>query len=154
MRLWHGGRSGLQVGDELLSPDEAGLEWTSRAINEGSELQNPNYRTDRVYATIDRDLAHAFAAYWTREPRREGGGWLYEVEFDDDLIEEDADFPSMTGVSFQAPRGRVLAIAQKGVGWQPKHSKIFNRILSDANSRAHERRSTAGDATPAVGGTD
>ena len=45
----------------------------------------------------------------------------------------------MAGVSFQAPRGRVVQVVQRGVGWQPKHSKIFNRILNDANRRAREK---------------
>src|SRR5690554_5083095 len=114
MELWHGGAPGMNVGDVLLPPDETGFAWTSLAVNEDVGLANPNYRTDRVYATGDRELAQAFAAYWTREPNRKGGGWLYTVEFDDDLLEPDADFPSLPGLSYQAPRGRIVGVVQKG----------------------------------------
>jgi hypothetical protein len=134
MTLWHGGKPGLKVGDWLLPPDETGFEWTSAAINKDAGLLNPNYRSDRVYATTDRNLASAFAGYWTREPRRPGGGWLYEVELEDG--EDDSDFPSLVGVSYQARRGRIIAVVQTGVGWQPKHVAIFDHIMAIANRRA------------------
>lgn len=136
MKLWHGGAPGLKVGDELLPPDETQFEWTSLAINEGVGLANPNYRTDRVYATSDRALAEAFAAYWTREPKRKGGGWVYRVEFDDSSIEDDADFPSLSGVSFQAPKGRIVEVIRTGVPWQKKHLDKWNEVSAEANRRA------------------
>lgn len=135
MELWHGGAPGLKIGQDLLPPDETELEWTSFAINVDAGLQNPNYRSDRVYATTDRDLAQSFAAYWTREPRRKGGGWLYRVEFDESLLEPDSDFPSLQGISFQAPRGRIVEIVQTGVPWRKKHLDKWNEVMGEANRR-------------------
>jgi hypothetical protein len=144
MILWHGGRAGLKVGDELLPPSRTGLKWTSRTINESEGLEDPFYREDRVYATSDRSLAHAYAGYWTREPNRPGHGSLYLVEFDDDSIEDDEDFPSSSGLSYQAPSGRIIAVEQPSVGWQSrKHQPIFARILKETNRRARERAAQA-----------
>lgn len=151
MILWHGGQAGRKVGDELLPPTDTGLEWTNRAVLENVGLVDPFYRDDRVYATSDRDLAHAFAGYWTREKNRPGHGALYKVEFEDDLLEDDEDFPSSPGVSYQAPRGRVVEVVQPGVGWQPrKHQPIFARLMAESNRRAHERLTTAANDTPPV----
>jgi hypothetical protein len=85
-------------------------------------------------------LAQAFAAYWTREPNRKGGGCLYRVEFDDDLLEPDADFPSLPGLSYQAPRGRIVEVVQKGVPWLKKHLAKWNAVSAEANCRAADAR--------------
>lgn len=147
--LWHGGQAGRKVGDELLPPSETGLEWTNRAVLESVGMEDPYYREDRVYATTDRSLAHAFAGYWTREPNRPGHGSLYKVEFDDELVEDDEDFPSAPGISFQAPRGRIIEVTQPGVGWQTrKHQPIFARLVEETNRRARERSESAASENP------
>lgn len=136
VELWHGGAPNLKPGDLLLPPSITGFEATSRAITDAENLPNPNYRTDRVYATLDRNLAEGFAAYWTREPSRPGGGWLYRVEIEDSAIEDDEDFASSTGTYFQAPSARILEVERKGVPWTQKRAATFQRGLAVANTAA------------------
>lgn len=135
MKLWHGGAPGREVGDELLPPSETGLEWTNDTNGADAGIPDPNYRRDRVYATTDRDLAHAFAGSWSKNPNHTGRGCLYEVEFDEP--EDDADLPHLPGVSYQAPRGRIAAVAQTNVVWQERrHLKVLARVQAAANRNA------------------
>lgn len=96
MSFWHGGISGLQVGDLILPPTatRSGIS-TSQLMDEA--------RPDRVYIATDRELARTFAAIIFEHL---GAGDLYRVQPIGE-IRTDPDYPAC---SFEARQARILAV--------------------------------------------
>ena len=127
-QLWHGGAPGREEGEWLFPPDETGIPVTSRDLSVDAGLDQIAHRRDRVYLTTDRGLAKAWAGIWTPDGERHGGGTLYRVEAD--LLEPDEDLLSLPGVSFQAPRARVVRVYDPYVAYPPRHLNVLKRILT------------------------
>lgn len=106
-------------------PTHTDVALNSGTVNLNAGMPNPAYRTDRVYATTNQRLALAFAAYWSTKALRRPGGTLYQVSFDDDEVETDADSPRRDHFSYQAPSGYVIAVARAGVIWSAKYRDIM-----------------------------
>lgn len=117
-QYWHGGAPGRVVGDELLSRDDAArllTTPTTHGLQAGYALGVT--RPDRVYFTSDRNFARAYASRHQTGDRTTGvvyeRGSLYRVE-PIGAVEEDQDF-SGRGVSWCAPKARVVAVEEKDV---------------------------------------
>lgn len=106
--MWHGGAPGRAVGDELLPPDETGFERTNAVLTGPLPAgKRRAYRRDRVYATTDREFAEIWAEVYSQDPNRSGDGFVYEVELDGAVLDE--DFPAQ-GTSYQATGGRIVSV--------------------------------------------
>lgn len=98
MRLWHGGKPGLRVGD-LLVPGErhyvdgcAVCEAKRRGENyrvAGAVVDPINRHEDRVYVTSDREYARFYASKYPR-------GDLYTVEPVGELVDVGSEDPFPT----------------------------------------------------------
>ena len=99
MRLFHGGKHGLNVGDELLPPSVTRSAKT--LLKYARNIPGCTQRADRVYLTTDPDAAFMYAAM---HPDR---GAVYEVEANE--IEPDPDC-TMPGLSWQAPKATIVAV--------------------------------------------
>jgi rifampin ADP-ribosylating transferase len=112
---FHGGVTGLAVGDSILPPTETGAVSVSDLDHSDKAMQaqvERVHRKDRVYVTSDVRAAAMFAAL------HEGhcchlGGSVYEVEPVGE-IEPDLDCLD-DDLSAQAPRARVVAILTRAV---------------------------------------
>lgn len=102
LTLWHGGAGGLAVGDRLLPPTH------TNAVGNLADLGLKESRRDRVYFTVDRELARVFAAAVTRMT---GGSALYRVE---PIGEADPD-PDFLTVGFQAKQARILEVVETDI---------------------------------------
>lgn len=120
-RYWHGGRTGLEVGTILISRSEAerdGADLTHYDLQRGYGMKVTD--PERVYFSSNREFARGFAG------RIQGGdsdtgivyqhGALYEVEPLGE-IEKDPDFEG--GVSWCAPRARIIAVEETNVRLNP-----------------------------------
>ncbi|WP_051311017.1 NAD(+)--rifampin ADP-ribosyltransferase [Bradyrhizobium sp. Cp5.3] len=91
-RYYHGGNSGLLVGQYILPPEETGA---------AGMPNNPLLRKDRVYIT--KDIAGAmFFASGARSPI------VYEVQPEGEL-EDDPDH-RIKGISFACPKAKIIAL--------------------------------------------
>jgi hypothetical protein len=54
-RYFHGGNRKLHVGDYILPP-------ATTKVEVMGGWRNPNYRNDRVYLAINREVAHEYAS--------------------------------------------------------------------------------------------
>lgn len=103
VELYHGGVTGLMPGDYVLPPEQTGADHCSNWMKEGEH--NP-HRTDRVYLTTDLQTAATWAAL-------RGVGDVYAVVPVGELeIDPDCNTP---GLSWQAPKARILMCVQRGV---------------------------------------
>lgn len=122
--LFHGGLAGLRPGDLLLPPSVTGVPrgplWEGRTID--------GYRPDRVYLSTSRPIAEMFAAF---HPRGAAGryGDVYLAEPIGDL-EPDASSAG-SGISWQAPQARIVAIVATGIRREP----YSQAILAEARDR-------------------
>lgn len=107
------------------------------SIEEG--LTDIAQRLDRVYATTDRALGRAWASLFTPDGTTFPGGALYRVELE--APEPDADLLSSAGLSYEAPRGRILAVYDAQVPYDGKHLRYLQNLLNE-----HERRRDAADS--------
>lgn len=99
---WHGGQSGLVVGDHLLSPEETGFRHFSGSFMNADEMQRSGYRRDRVYLVTIRAAAVMYAAL------HPSGGCLYEVE-PEGALEPDPDCTE-PGMSWMCERARIVGV--------------------------------------------
>lgn len=129
LELWHGGAPGRRVGDLLLPPRETGIPSAVLQMSLEQGMSNISQRDDRVYVTTDRRLAEAWAGIWTPDGVHHGGGALYRVEADE--LEADQDLLSLVGVSYQAPRARVLSVYNAHVSFNQKYARVLQRVLDD-----------------------
>lgn len=132
-RLWHGGAPGREVGDLLEPPADTGLQYTRRHQSIEQGLRAIAQRPDRVYVTVDRHLALAYASTWTIDGVRLGGGSLYLVESEE--LEPDEDLLSLPGLCFQARSARVVQVAKARVAFNRESS---SRKMTEILAR-HER---------------
>ncbi|GIT82070.1 hypothetical protein LLS1_37390 [Leifsonia sp. LS1] len=102
LTLWHGGAAGLAVGDRLLPPTH------TNAIGNLADLGMKESRRDRVYFTLDRELARVFAA---AVMRMTGASALYRVEPVGEM-DLDPDFPA---VGFQAKQARIVEVIETNI---------------------------------------
>lgn len=120
-RYWHGGRTGLEVGTILIPRAEAernGDDMTHYDLQRGYGMNVTD--PERVYFSSNREFARGFAG------RIQGGdsdtgivyqhGALYEVEPLGE-IEKDPGFEG--GVSWCAPRARIIAVEESNVRLNP-----------------------------------
>lgn len=127
VRLWHGGAPGRRIGDLILPPDETGLVVTMADQSMAGGFTCIAQRRDRVYATTNREFARTYAGVWLNPITQSFGyGSLYRVEMEDDA-EADTDLLSLPGLSFQAPRAKVISVYDAAVKPQPEK---FNRLIS------------------------
>lgn len=127
-RFWHGGSPGLEPGTVLLGRAEAE---STGAVSPARYEQQHGYALgltspERVYFSSSREFAEGFAARFTMRDDITGTGVvmqhgaLYEVE-PLGPIEVDPDFES-SGVSWCAPRARIVSIANPDVRLDPHAS--------------------------------
>jgi hypothetical protein len=131
-RLWHGGAPDLRPGDPLLPPAVTGA-YSRRQISLEEGLPNIAQRDDLVYATTDRELARAWASFWTRDGQQYGGGSLYVVDLEDP--QPDEDLLSTPDLSWQARTGRVLQIYDSHVAFDRKYLRILQRVATENDRR-------------------
>jgi hypothetical protein len=125
--LWHGGFSGLQVGDDLLPPE----------VTEASNMRDEALRDgagrivafhESVYVTSERDLAAAFAANYHRRTRRRGS--LYRIVLAADSLSFDRDLPRGPFICFEVRSARVADIVQRYVDPDdPKHVEVTRKFV-------------------------
>lgn len=114
---YHGGKPGLSVGDRILPAAETGDEGTLLPYAQAFD-EHGAQRTDRVYVTIDRETARAFAAIYPK-------GDLYRV-IPDDPIEIDPSC-KVAGLSFQTTGATIVSVYDRCV---PKiTTKLAARML-------------------------
>jgi len=118
---WHGGPAGLAPGSRLLSPAVTGH--TSIPAPELAALAPFDVgRRNRVYFTVDRQMARGHAA---AAGIRAGRGALYRVRPDGD-VEHDPDFPP--GISWCARSALILAVDELDVTMTDQQlSQALNR---------------------------
>jgi hypothetical protein len=97
--MYHGGMSGLRVGDLLLPPSVTGVGSTVTEI--AAAIGAGHVRADRVFVTSDRQVARAYAAL-------KPNGALYRVEAVAGL-EPDPDC-LVDGLSWQCVSARVVSV--------------------------------------------
>lgn len=147
--LWHGGAPGRKPGERLLPPAVTGLQRTSTSLSIAAGLGSIAHRNDRVYVTVDRDLARVWAGQWTNAEGRVGHGWLYRVSAKVELLEPDADLLSLPGLSFQAPEAVVDRVYERAVGPdQVKFRKTLERVLRNLERAQREAREGPEQGTP------
>jgi GNAT superfamily N-acetyltransferase len=121
-RYWHGGRAGLEPGTILIPRAEAertGADLTHYELQRGygRSVTDP----ERVYFASQREFARGFAGRLQGRDRETGvvfqHGSLYEVE-PLGAIDIDPDFAA-GGVSWCAPRARILAVEETNVQLHP-----------------------------------
>jgi hypothetical protein len=119
--FWHGGVTGLNVGD-MLEPGHSrdsrhpGCEICEARARGASAIDMASARPDRVYVTSDRDYARFHASMY-------GHGDLYIVEPVGELEPSAEDkFPSWT-----CPAARVVAVVGRGI--QLTHKQRRNVYL-------------------------
>jgi hypothetical protein len=129
--FWHGGAAGIPVGDLLRPPTH------TKDQSSVSVWSPQDSRADRVYFTIDRELARAFAAILTPTF---GHSALYRVQPIGEL-DVDPDFPT---VGFRAKHALVLELAESDVSLsnsdrlrrlQPYATWADGRPMHDAQGR-------------------
>ncbi|MFY0567045.1 hypothetical protein ACN28E_24850 [Archangium lansingense] len=98
---WHGGASGLNVGDYILPPSVTGTAHILCAWD-GRKEARPGYRRDRVYLTGEMAVAEVFAAMCFP------AGWVYRV-VPEGQLEQDPDAPG-TDMSWACPRARIVEV--------------------------------------------
>ena len=106
-RYWHGGASGLHVGDRLVPPSQRNAPTAADLVG---AYEYPSDR-GRVYITTDKRYARACAATYINSAGRPGG-CLYNVKPAGEL-EPDADM--LDGVGFACRAARVVAVVEQGV---------------------------------------
>lgn len=110
--LYHGGQTGLRVGQLLLPPSVTGV----KPADERATYAEGVYRRDRVYMTTDPEQARMFAAL--HESGRAGrAGDVYRVEPLQGL-ERDRDCVT-PGLSWQAPCARIVGIVATSIRRAP-----------------------------------
>lgn len=92
----------MAVGDRLLPPTH------TNAIGNLADLGMKESRRDRVYFTLDRELARVFAA---AVMRMTGASALYRVEPVGEM-DLDPDFPT---VGFQAKQARIVEVIETNI---------------------------------------
>lgn len=126
-KFWHGGAHGLRPGDYLKSPDERRDELSHAerrfealaAHVRYTQLRDPK----RVYFTIDRNLARAWAVLVP--PVGGGPGALYRVRpVPPASLQEDPDYQ---GVGFSARRAEILEVAEPIVRMSPDDAYLACR---------------------------
>ncbi len=114
---FHGGRSGLHVGDRILPPAVTGAPAMADSLPAGHELESAATRvTDRskVYLTDTADLARFFAALHPCGDRKRGGD-VYRV-VPDGPVEDDPDYHGEPGRSVRCGSAVIVGIVATGVG--------------------------------------
>lgn len=143
--LWHGGAPGRKQGERLLPPAVTGLQRTSTSLSIAAGLDSIAHRRDRVYLTVDRELARVWAGQWISVEGRVGHGWLYRVSAEVELLEPDADLLSLPGLSFQAPEAVVDRVYERAVSpGQAAFRRTLERVIRDLE-RAKLRRGQGRD---------
>lgn len=109
--LFHGGVTGLNVGDRIIPPSESGVKAAADYLPDQSQAEH--VRRDRVYITSDLQAAILFAAL-----RSPGGGDVYAV-LPESPVEPDADYLAEPCDSWQCPAAIVLTVVERGVTIPP-----------------------------------
>lgn len=65
------------------------------------------------------------------------GGSLYRVEAE--TLEPDDDLLSLPGLSFQAPRARVLVVYDAHVAYHPRFGRVLEKVLADHEAAKTKR---------------
>lgn len=100
-RYFHGGQSGLKVGDYILPATVTG---TKHRLGERAKQA---YRADRVYLCATVQLAAVFAKVHPSE------GWVYEVEPEGMLA---SDYHcSVPGAAFSCEKARIVKVFVPGL---------------------------------------
>ena len=116
MTYFHGGQSGLRVGDGILPPTVSGAPAMADSIPSGHELEPAAVRvTDRskVYLTDTADLARFFAALHPCGDQKRGGD-VYRVQPDGE-IEPDPDYHGEPGRSMRCGSALIVGIVATSV---------------------------------------
>ncbi|MCY1080321.1 hypothetical protein [Archangium lansingense] len=101
---WHGGVSGLHVGDYILPPSVTGTQHIL-SVWDGHEEVRPGYRRDRVYLTGEMAVAEVFAAMCFPS-----SGWVYRVVPEGQLeVDPDSGEP---GMSWVCARARIVEVIE------------------------------------------
>jgi len=118
---FHGGVSGLKVGDRILPPDATG---TSRTLSRyAAELGGPAHarRTDLVYLTTERQVAKAYAAFYP-------DGALYQV-LPSSPVDRDPDC-LIDGLSWHCPEAIVVSVIDPVVLFRTRTPERWLRMAN------------------------
>lgn len=118
---FHGGVSGLQVGDFILPPDLTGTEQRLSAY--AAPDAKHGHRTDRVYVTPTQNVARFFAAVYP-------DGAIYRVEPVGDL-EPDPDAP---GDGLMCAQAQVVEVVRERVVFEHRTFDSWVRLLKASSS--------------------
>jgi hypothetical protein len=135
-RYWHGGVPDLRPGD-LIQPGrerrqhdgcvfcEARASGSAVMAPDGSPIDAPTGRPDRVYMTSDRDYARFYASLY-------GYGDLYRVEPVGDVEPSTEDHFD----TWCAPAARVVAVVDRAVRLTPGQRRALDRKWTAADQAA------------------
>jgi hypothetical protein len=130
--LYHGGQTGLRVGQLILPPTVTG----AKPADERATYAPGVYRRDRVYMVTDPEQARMFAALHPSGDAKRGGD-VYRVQWLQGL-ERDRDCRT-GGLSWQAPCARIVGIVATGVRRAP-YEKALRGEIEAARAKEEPRR--------------
>jgi len=113
---YHGGVSGLRVGQYILPPAETGAISVAELPDAPADMQaeiEKVHRRDRVYLTTTRGVAELWACFCPG-PSTVRGGDVYRVE-PEGPVEPDPDYLGDDAASVCAPRARIVGIVRTGI---------------------------------------